>query len=91
MSTSNSRCTNRFRKGVGIRVVAPRSESRFPAAMIAQPSRESVFAQLSIEDQLVATGLYHARRRIQFVQEEDSRSVLGQKLRRRPFRPPVAS
>lgn len=37
VSTSKSMWTNRLRNGVGIRVVAPRSKSRLPAAMIAQP------------------------------------------------------
>ena len=37
-STSKSKWTKRFRKGVGIRVVCARSASRLPAARMTQPS-----------------------------------------------------
>ena len=50
---------------------------------------QTVFAQLAIQHQLIATGLYHGRRHIHFVQEEDARSALRQKLRCRLLRPAV--
>ena len=47
--------------------------------------RETIFAKLAIEDQLVAACLRHLRRGGQLVQKEDALPARGQELRRHPL------
>ena len=49
------------------------------------PIGQLVLAQLSVEDQLVAAGLGHLRRRSQFIEKENALSVDRQEPGRNPF------
>ena len=62
-----------------VRIAIPGSDDR-PAF------GQGVLAELTIQHELVATGLYHGRRRVQFVKKQNALSVLGEEVRRRPLR-----
>ena len=68
-----------------MRVVTARSVSRFPAAMIDQPSGSVYSSESPIQNKLVTTRLNHCRRSIQLVKEKNALAIFRQEVRCRPL------
>ena len=72
------RCGHPRRSGT-VRIAVPGGHNRLSV-------RQGIFAELAVQHELIATGLDHRGRGVQFVQKQNVLSILREKLRSGPLR-----